>query len=186
MPLSVPTVIVEPDVIVGRPVETVSVPAPLVSVVNVPTLVPFTTTSSELLAVAPITFTVNELDFVPCDLVLANVAVPVAELAESVNDADSVVACEWWQPPEDPSPSPSLSPLPVLVPAANEPLSVPTVTAAPAAMFVGKFDGSDCCEPVGLLENVTVPAPVASVVKVPTVTPPIAMLMRYSRLRRTP
>lgn len=174
MPLRVPTVIVEPEVIAGRLIETVSVPAPPLSVVNVPTVVPFTTTSSELLAVAPVTFTVNELVFVPCDLVLVNVTVPVAELLESVKEAVSVVVCEWWQPPEDPSPSPSLSP--VLVPAANDPLSGPTVTAAPAAMLVGKFDGSDCCEPVGLLENVTVPAPLASVVKVPIVTPPIAML----------
>jgi len=76
VPLSVPTVIVEPALIVGKfdgsgcsvPVgllDSVSVPAPVLSVVSVPTVVPSMTTSSGLLAAAPVTLTVNFVVAVP-------------------------------------------------------------------------------------------------------------------------
>jgi hypothetical protein len=60
VPVSEPTAIVEPDLTFGTPVERVNVPAPLVSVAMVPTVVPSMTTSSELLTAPPVTETVSE------------------------------------------------------------------------------------------------------------------------------
>jgi hypothetical protein len=52
------------------------------------------------------------------------------------------------------------------------PLSDPTAIVDPE-LTVGKFGGSDCSVPVGLLDKVSVPAPVLSVVRVLTVVPSI-------------
>lgn len=163
VPLSVPTVTVEPDATLGKPVEIVRVPLPSLSVVNVPTVVPLMATVSELLAAASLMLMVSELVVEPCELVVVNVAAPLAEaLLESVSDAVRLEEVELMQPPPDP--------LPVEVEVAKVPLSVPTVTVSPAATLVGKFDS----------DNRSVPAPDALVSKTPTVTPPIATVSLVS------
>ena len=182
VPLSEPTVIVVPELIVGRfvgnassvPVgllEKTSDPAPLLSVVSVPMVTPPITTSSELPDVAPVTLIVSFVDVVPEYVLALYVTEPVAELLGSVSDAVSTVLAERLPPPDQ-----LVEPIELVpeVAAANVPLSEPTVTAAPAAILVGKFAGNVCCEPVGLLERAKVPAPVLSVVSVPIVTPPMA------------
>jgi hypothetical protein len=55
--------------------------------------------------------------------------------------------------------------------AANVPCSVPTETVVPDAIV--KPAGNCCCDPVGLLDSTSVPAPVLSVVIVPTDVPPM-------------
>ncbi len=62
VPLIVPTLIVVPEPIFGRPEVIVSVPSPLLSVVNVPTLVPAIKTGNDVLAAAPVTLIVSELE----------------------------------------------------------------------------------------------------------------------------
>ena len=94
--------------------------------------------------------------------------VPVALELESVSDAVRRVTSV--NPPC--SPPPPQPPPPVLVGVANEPLSVPTVIAVPAVTDVGKFAGKAVSLESGLLDSTSLPAPLASVVIVPTSTPP--------------
>jgi len=123
VPDNVPTVIVEPELIVRAAFFSFTVPEPLLLVVTWPTTVPFTVTSSVLFAAPPVTVTDN---FVCPECVFdLNIAVPVAVPVESVSCAVSFVSRA------------------TLV-EAKVPLNVPTVTADVASSVVGKFVGNAC------------------------------------------
>jgi len=108
-----------------------------------------------LLAVAPVTDT--DSDVLPLIVFDLKVAVPVAAPEESVSLAVKIAVS-------------------LVLLDASVALNVPTVITELALIVVGKFAGSASWVPVGLLDRASEPAPVASVVIVPTTVPSTATL----------
>jgi hypothetical protein len=166
-----------------------SVPAPVASVVMVPTTVFPIVTLSVVLAAAPVTLTEKVVVATPLAVLTWKLTVPAAFVFDgsaSVAVSEALGACPvpvgGWAVPAGGCPvPPGAGPHAPgggggggvgFVATANVPLSAPTEISVPAAT-VGKPVGNACWPPVGLLESTSVPAPLAFVIRVPTTVVPI-------------
>ena len=150
-----------------------NVPAPVASVVIVPTTRLPIETFSVVLAAAPVMLTENIVVVTPLVVLLVNVTVPAA--AAFVGSANVPLNEALGGCPQLGGGAGGVGGAggAGVFGTARTPISVPTVTVVVPATTVGKGFVGATCDPVGLVEMKSVPAPLAFVFRVPTTVVPI-------------